>query len=153
MIDIRRFSEADAPAVAALIQRTLKISNAADYPPREIDKLVRQHTPEYIRERASWTHFYVACEDGGVVGCGAIGPNWGRSDESCLFTIFVDPDRQGRGVGRRVVETLESDEYCLRASRVHVNASITARGFYHKLGYGGADAPDGDGLFRLEKLR
>lgn len=151
MIAIRPFAEADAPTVAALIQRTLQISNAADYPPREIERLVKRHTPGYIRERASWTHFYVAWAADAVAGCGAIGPNRGRSDESCLFTIFVDPDRQGQGVGRRIVEALENDEYFLRAGRVAVHASITARGFYQKLGYVGGDAPDGDGLYYMEK--
>lgn len=43
-------------------------------------------------------------------GCGAIGPYWGKEDESSLFTIFVLTDYQGKGVGRRIVETLENDD-------------------------------------------
>ena len=154
---IRRFTETDAPAVAALVGRTLRVSNAKDYPPEDIEALVRTHSPEFILKRASWTHFYVACaEDGAIVGCGAIGPYWDREDESSLFTIFVDPDWQGRGVGRRVVEALEGDEYGLRAVRIEIPASITGCGFYRKLGYdykGGVDRPDAEKLFRLEKRR
>ena len=154
---IRRFDAADAPAVAALIVRTLRLSNAKDYPPQAIEALVRRHTPEYVLERASWTHFYVACpEHGPIAGCGAIGPYWGREDESCLFTIFVDPDWQSRGLGRKMIETLEADAYFLRAKRVEVPASITACGFYRALGYiyrDGVDKPDAEGLFRLEKRR
>ena len=153
-ITLRRFAAADAAAVASLIVRTLRISNAKDYPPEEIEALARRHTPEYMLERASWTHLYVACDGDTIVGCGAIGPYWGREDESCLFSIFVDPDRQGRGVGRRVVEALEADEFFLRARRVEVPASVTACDFYRKLGYdykNGVTSPDDEGLIRLEK--
>lgn len=155
-IIIRRLEEADAPAVAALIGRTIQISNANDYSAQDIEALVRMFTPEHVLERASWTHFYVACADGAIVGCGAIGPYWGKEDESSLFTIFVDPDWQGKGLGRRIVEALEGDEYFLRARRVEIPASITGCGFYRKLGYDykdGVDTPDAEGLYRLEKRR
>lgn len=155
--EIRRFTEADAPAVAALIGRTVQISNANDYSPQDIEALVRMHTPQYVCQRASWTHFYVAvADDGAIVGCGAIGPYWDKADESSLFSIFVDPDWQGQGLGRRIVEALERDAYFLRARRVEVPASITACGFYRRLGYDykdGVDTPDDERLFRLEKRR
>ena len=154
---IRRFERADAPAVAAMIARTFRVSNAPDYPPEEIEALCRRETPEYVAERASWTHFYVACApDGEILGCGAIGPYRGREDESCLFSIFVRPECQGRGLGTRIMETLEADPFFLRARRVEIPASITGCGFYRKLGYDykdGIDVPDEDGLYHLEKRR
>lgn len=27
---------------------------------------------------SSWTHFYVVCDNHVMVGCGAIGPYWGK---------------------------------------------------------------------------
>ena len=153
---IRRFEESDAPEVSALIVKTLKTSNAADYPPDIIESLCEKFSPEWVRERASRTHFYVAGEDGTIVGCGAVGPFWDREDESTLFNIFVLPEYQGRGIGRAIVETLERDEYFLRAKRVEIAASITALGFYKKLGYSHKDGKallDGDRLYRLEKFR
>ena len=156
-IAIRRFDEADAPALAEMIGRTIRISNAKDYSPETVEALVNVHTPEFLVRRAGWTHFYVACaEDGAIVGCGAIGPYWDSEAESSLFTIFVDPDWQGWGVGRRIIGALEADEYFLRAGRVEIPASITGCGFYRRLGYdykNGIDVPDEEGLFRLEKYR
>ncbi|MBP3887434.1 MAG: GNAT family N-acetyltransferase, partial [Cellulosilyticum sp.] len=35
-------------------------------------------------------------------------------NESSLFTIFVLPDYQGKGIGRRIIETLESDVFFMR---------------------------------------
>ena len=154
-MNIRRFEPADAGAVSELVRTTLRISNARDYP-EEVAALMALHTPEYIAERAGWTHFYVAEADGQIIGCGAIGPYWGREDESCLFTIFVHPERQGQGVGRSVIEALERDEYFLRARRVEIPASITGLPFYLKMGYqykNGNREPDEERLVRLEKYR
>ena len=153
-MNIRPFAGADAPAVSALIVETMRVSNARDYTEAEIAALVAKERPEDILERASWTHFYVAEDGGGIVGCGAIGPFWGSLTESCLFSIFVRPDRQGQGVGRAIVAALEADEYALRARRIHVNASITGLGFYRRLGYDFSDGGDRLGdekLYRLEK--
>ena len=153
---IRRFTQSDAQAVSALIRETLKISNASDYPAHMIDELVQRHTPEYVAERAAWTHFSVAEENGRILGCGAIGPYWGKTDESSLFTIFVSPAFQGKGVGRAIVGTLERDEYFLRAKRIEIPASVTGVPFYLRMGYhykNGVSEPDQEHLVRMEKYR
>ena len=75
---IRRFQREDAEEVAALIRKTIQITNAKDYSKDSIDALVRMHTAEHIMERASWTHFYVVCDENKIVGCGAIGSYWGE---------------------------------------------------------------------------
>ena len=149
---IRRFEDRDADAVSGLITETMRISNAKDYPP----ELIRGIPPGKVLERARWTHMYVVEDGGRIVGCGAIGPYWGSEEESSLFTIFVLPEYQGRGIGRRIVETLEADEYALRARRIEIPASITALGFYQKMGYSfkpGYEKPDEELIYRLEKFR
>lgn len=155
-MNIRRFTEQDAKAVSELIIRTIRISNVRDYPTELMEELVRTETPEHVLQRASWTHFYVAEEEGKIIGCGAIGPYWGKEDESSLFTIFVDPDCQGKGVGRAIVGTLEQDEFALRARRIEIPASITGLPFYQKMGYSfkdGKNEIDEEHLYRLEKYR
>ena len=153
---IRRFCEADSEQVSAMIIQTLKTSNSKDYSAETISALEKKMQPSGVLERASWTHFYVAEEGGDIIGCGAIGPYWGSETESSLFNIFVLPECQGKGVGRKIIETLERDEFFLRAKRVEVPASITGVGFYRKLGYeykNGIDRPDEERLYRLEKNR
>lgn len=154
--NIRRFQEADAREVSILIIKTLRTTNIKDYSKEYIEKDVQAFNPEDVIKRASWTHFYVVCEGTAIVGCGAIGPYWGKEDESSLFNIFVLPEYQGRGIGRKIIETLEQDEFFLRAKRIEVPASITACKFYQKMGYcyknGKADI-DEEQLFRMEKFR
>ena len=153
---IRRFEEKDAQAVSDLIARTLRATNSKDYSMEYLENDIAHLQPADILRRARGQHFYVAEEDGRIVGCGAIGSYWGKTDESSLFTIFVLPEYQGRGIGRKIIETLERDEYFLRARRVEIPASITGTPFYLKMGYSyknGVTEPDEEGLLRLEKWR
>ena len=155
-MNIRRFEEKDAQEVSALIARTLRTTNIKDYSPEFIENEVKVLTPEYIAWRASWTHFYVVCDGETIIGCGAIGPYWGSETESSLFTIFVLPEHQGRGIGRKIIQMLEQDEFALRARRIEIPASVTARDFYRKMGYdykNGVDRTDEEQLYRLEKFR
>ena len=153
---VRRFQYNDAVEVSSLIIKTLRTTNAKDYSAEYIENDVKAFSPKGVIERAGWTHFYVVCDKECIVGCGAIGPYWGKEDESSLFNIFVLPEYQGKGVGRTIIETLESDEYFLRVKRVEIPASITACEFYKKMGYSyknGIDVIDEEQLFRLEKFR
>lgn len=155
-MNIRRFKEEEANEVSDLIRNTIRFSNTKDYPLELMNLLIETETPEHVLERASWTHFYVAEDEGKIVGCGAIGPFWGKEDESGLFTIFVHPEYQRKGVGRAIIETLEKDEYFLRAKRIEIPASITGVPFYLKMGYhfkNGIKEPDDEHLIRMEKNR
>lgn len=155
-MEIRLFKESDACEVSALIANALRTTNIKDYSREYIENDVKKLSPERLIKRASWLHFYVFIKDGKIVGCGGIGPYYDSCDESSLFTIFVLPEYQGQGIGRKIIETLESDEYFLRAKRVEIPASITACQFYLKMGYGykpGGDKVDSEGLYRLEKWR
>lgn len=156
MMNIRQFEPSDAHAVSELIRNTIKISNTKDYPKELMDALINVETPEHVLERASWTHFYVVEDQEKIIGCGAIGPYWGKEDESSLFTIFVSPEYQGKGVGRAIIDTLEKDEYFLRAKRIEIPASITGVPFYLKMGYhfkNGISEPDEEHLIRMEKIQ
>ncbi len=155
-MNIRRFKESDAEEVSALVIKTVRISNAKDYTAELMEEVVNSMQPQNILERASWTHFYVVEDDGQIIGCGAIGPYWGKEDESSLFTIFVLPEYQGKGVGSLIMNTLEKDEYFLRAKRIEIPASITACQFYRKFGYdykNGIAEIDDEHVYRLEKFR
>ena len=155
-MNIRRFRPEDAEETAQVIVRALKISNSKDYPPEYIEYNVATHTPEILLKRAEEGHMYVACDGSRVIGCGTIAPYWGSETESILLTIFVLPEYQGKGVGRAIIETLEQDEYFLRAERVEIPASITGVEFYKKMGYGyknGVEELEDGVMYRLEKFR
>lgn len=153
---IRRFRNEDSTELAEVIAKTLRTTNSKDYPSEYIEKDINFLTDDKLVERSKQINMYVVCESGKIVGCGGIGSYWGRKDESSLFTIFVLPEYQGRGIGRKILETLEHDEYFLRAKRIEIPSSITAVEFYRKFGYeykDGVSEIDDELLYRLEKFR
>jgi len=155
-MEIRRFRPEDAQETAQVVITTLRVSNSKDYPPEYIDYNVASHSPEVLLKRAEEGHMYVVCDGSRIVGCGAIAPYWGSETESILLTIFVLPEYQGKGVGRLIIETLEQDEYFLRADRIEIPASITGVEFYKKMGYGyknGVEELEDGVMYRLEKFR
>lgn len=90
-----------------------------------------------------------------ISAVGSIGAYWGKKDASSLFNIFVSPEYQGQGIGKRLIQLLEQDEYFKRAKRIEIPASITGLGFYQKMGYSfknGNATLDKEQLYRLEKF-
>lgn len=155
-MNIRRFKNEDSAELVDVIAKTLRTSNTKDYSAEFIENYIISLSAEKLIERSSWRNYYVACDDDKIIGCGGIGPYWGKEDESSLFTIFVLPEYQGKGIGRKIIETLEQDEYFLRAKRIEIPSSITAVEFYRKMGYdykNGIAELDEEQLYRLEKFR
>lgn len=152
---IRKFQDRDSINVSKLMEKTLKTTNKNDYSHEYLDDLIKSLSPESIVKRANSMNFYVIEDSNKIVASGAIGPFKNRKDESALFSVFVLPNYQKMGLGRKIIETLEKDELFLSSKRVEVPASITAVDFYIKFGYkykNGIRKIDNLGLIRLEKF-
>jgi len=157
MYRVRRFLNTDAEVVAQLIAKTMRITNIKDYSIEFIEKDLQSLKANDLIERAKQFHCYVIenSDNSAIIGVGSIGPFWDSKTESSLFNIFIDPEYQGHGLGKMIINTLEMDEYFLRASRIEIPASKTALPFYQKMGYdfkNGIDEIDSEELYRLEKF-
>lgn len=66
--------------------------------------------------------FVVARDDGEAIGCGALR----RLDETCgeVKRIYVVPEVRGRGVGRQILDRLESEAAGLGISRLVLETGI-----------------------------
>ena len=147
--------ENDFEELSKMIQETCRISFKNFYPNEWIEYTISRQTIERLKDKANKLSFYVAKEQNEIVGCGAIGDYYGKEDESCLFSFFVKPTSQGRGVGKAIMTILEKDNYFVRAKKIYVPSSIPALPFYKKMGY---DFKEGkmifeDGSFLLEKTK
>lgn len=155
-VEARRFEDEDAEGVHSLIIRNFKEVNIKDYGEKAIDELVKTHDVDWVRQVASFAHMYVFLHEDKIVGVGSISSFWGSKTESILLTVFVLPEYHGKGIGRKIIQTLEQDGLFLRADRIEIPASITGAEFYRKLGYdykNGIKELDGEGHYRLEKFR
>ncbi len=126
-IQIRSYCTEDAEQVAEIIQRCLRQVNSRDYPPQVIDKLCAHYSTERFTKLSGSRQIYVAEADA-VVGTVS-------RDGNKVYTMFVDPNCAGNGIGRRLMQHLEhlasEDGY----DYVEAGASITAHDFYLSLSY------------------
>lgn len=158
MIDVRKFIDGDEFDISKIIAKDLAKENIKDYKKEDIDNLINTLNPSFIKKRAEIFHGYVVTDNDRIIGVGMIGPYWNSETESSFFTIFIDPEYKGKGIGRKIIETLENDIYYKRAERVEIPASITGLDFYRHFGFGfkitdevNGNIVDSEGEYRLEK--
>jgi GNAT superfamily N-acetyltransferase len=125
---IRPFRPADAPRVAEIIHRCLREVNARDYPAEIIERMCAHFTAAEMITLAGGREIYVAESASIVVGTVSRAGNK-------VFTMFVDPDRAGQGIGRQLMGHLEAAAAADGHDHVETGASIAAHDFYRKLGY------------------
>ena len=155
-IRVRRFKEEDAEEVKNLIVKNFLEVNSKDYGIAAMEELAKIYDVERVLDIASYAHMYVFEWHEKIVGTGAISSFWGSETESILLTIFVLPEFHGKGIGRKIINTLEQDEFYVRANRIEIPASITATEFYRKYGYdykNGIKEMDEEQHYRLEKFK
>ena len=155
-VKARRFQTEDAEEVKNLIVRNFLEVNSQDYGIDAMQKLAEVYGVEKVLQIASYAHMYVFELENQIVGVGSISSFWGSETESILLTIFVLPELHGKGIGRIIIQTLEQDEFFIRANRIEIPASITATEFYRKFGYdykNGIKELDEEYHYRLEKFK
>ena len=125
---IRSMEERDLQRVSALIQNTLLVSNLSDYDLEVIGNLLQAFAPERLRALAGKRSIYLYEQEDAVVG--VIGLEGGR-----VYNFFVAPDRQGSGIGARLLEFVEQQARSRGRRLLAVDSSLTAVSFYSSRGY------------------
>lgn len=136
MIEIRRFRKEDARLVSKAICRSLIEVNSRDYEKHEIEEYVKGFTPETIKKMDERLDVFVAEVDKEVVGTASLGVfEEGEKRSWTVFTVFVDPDYHGKGVGKKLMEGIEELAISRGVEELIVPSGLTAYGFYTGLGY------------------
>ena len=126
--EIRRALAPDAEEISRVIVRALHETNRRDYPAHVITAIVENFSPERVAEKLATRRGYVAIVDRAVVGTASL-------DGRIIRSVYVDPTYQGKGVGVQLMEVLEGLAREQAVSTLTVPSSITAEGFYRKLGF------------------
>ncbi len=137
----------DAAAISTLVQRTVRISNGKDYPANSIELIVANFAADKVGERMAERDVFVCQQGDRVVGTIALGGDR-------LRTLFVDPDLQHTGIGARLVDHLEAHARKGGVRELTLSSSLTARGFYERMGYRliALEEHDGVSTFLMGKL-
>src|SRR5437764_15485528 len=118
----------DAAAISMLVRRTVQISNRRDYPGEAVALIVTNFAADKVAGRMRERDTFVALAGADIVGTIALGGDR-------LRTLFVSPELQRSGVGARLVAHLEAHARHGGVAELKLSSSLTARGFYERLGY------------------
>lgn len=127
-ITIRSALEDDADAISGIILQALRETNAKDYTVEIIERIGRSFSPEAVRELIGKRTVFVAVDGNRIVGTASL-------DGSVVRTVFVAPDVQARGIGKVLMGEVERTARGRNIQALTVPSSITAEGFYAKLGF------------------
>lgn len=132
MIDLRRATVEDAPAVADVFLESFHATYA--FPLAHPDDEVRG----WVRDRLIPDHeVWVATERHGVVALLALAPGW-------VEQLYVAPDRLGQGIGGRLIAIAqERQPDLLQLWTFQINER--ARRFYERHGFVEVELTDGSG--------
>ncbi|HAE48953.1 MAG: GNAT family N-acetyltransferase [Tistrella sp.] len=125
---IRQAGTGDAEAISAVILRALRETNAADYTSEIISAVAAGFSPEAITRLMAGRRVLVAVYADDVVGTASL-------DGAVVRSVFVSPDCQRRGIGMALMAAIEALARAVASPRLLVPSSVTAEGFYARLGF------------------
>ncbi|MFJ6322741.1 MULTISPECIES: GNAT family N-acetyltransferase [unclassified Rhizobium] len=126
--EIRLAREGDAEAISLVIVDALRRTNARDYSPAIIDRVVENFSPAAVRSLLRSRMVFVAAEGGVVFGAGSL-------DGAVVRSVFVSPSAQKLGIGSRLMTAIIGAAQAQGVKTLTVPSSVTAQGFYARLGF------------------
>src|SRR3989344_2617484 len=127
-IRIRKLRKEDATEVSNIIRRCLREVNSKDYPKKAITSLCNFFTPDLIIKNLGDRTIYVAVEDDKVIGTASL-----KGDK--VFTVFVNPDYHGIGVGSKLMDKVEELGKDKKYKTLKVPSGLSSVEFYKHRGY------------------
>ncbi len=117
-----------AEGIGRVVRDAIGRVNAKDYPPAEIDRLLRKFSTQKVCALLKKRQTLVALHGERVVGTAAI-----QGTE--VKSVFVSPDWHREGIGSSLVCELERIAASRGIETLEVSSSLSAVPFYLALGY------------------
>jgi GNAT superfamily N-acetyltransferase len=132
MVTLRDATPADAAAMARIQSEALRTRGSEQYTDEQLSYLAPKPDATVIPDEEFEDDACrpVVAEREAVVGWGSV-----HLDPGVLAATFVDPEHAGQGIGRQIVEHLETLAREAGVETLTVHASLNAVGFYETLGF------------------
>ncbi|MGF3026392.1 GNAT family N-acetyltransferase [Methylobacterium aquaticum] len=125
---IRMATTDDAAEISRVVLSALHESNARDYGPETIARVAFGFVPDGIAGMIATRQVFVAVEAGRIIGTAS-------RDGAAVRAVFVAPEVQGRGIGRRLMAEVDRAARTAGIATLTLQSSLTAVGFYAQLGF------------------
>lgn len=125
---VRKFRKEDAQKASNIIKRGFEISNAPFYKKGSIAEQVEANSPKNLVEKTKNVQYFVAVEKDQILGIGGY-------DTKKVHTLFVDPEHQGKGIGKKIIERILSEAKKDGIKNLDSWSTFQAEKFYIKAGF------------------
>lgn len=130
MLNIRQARQEDCQSIITVHVNAVTGIQSALYTPEEIQAWAVPKKPESYVESILSKEFFVAEEDGVIVGFGVLNP-----ENAEVEAVYVIPRAGRRGIGLEILWKLEERARLLGLAELRLNASLNAVPFYTRAGY------------------
>ncbi len=130
MLVIRRATPEDNDSIGRIHVRAIKEICASHYAPEEIEAWAKPRRPDYYVESIRSKEFYVAEENGNIIGFGTLNQASGEVE-----AVYIVPEVVRGGIGQKILCKLEERARDLGLKSLHLNSSLNAVPFYQRSGY------------------
>lgn len=129
-IIIRTISENDYPNVIQVIKKSNSESLGKIYPNELIQEFLKKYDLENFKKKAQTIQYFVAEDTESKSILGVIGLKHNE-----LRTFFVDPDFQGKGIGRKLYDFLEHEARKVGLHELILEGSPLGEPIYEHFGF------------------
>jgi putative acetyltransferase len=130
MVTVRRARPEDGDEIGRVHRSSIRELCGGHYAPEKIEVWARPRPPGHYERAILDKEFYVAEEGGEIVGFGTL------NAETCeVEAVYVGPAAAGRGVGIKILLTLEGRARELGLEGLRLDSSLNAVGFYERAGF------------------
>lgn len=155
MLKIQEYEEKYVNEISNLIIQDLINVNSKDYGMERVEEMAQDFTVEKLQKAFNnRKKVFIALLDEKVVGTAGLEKSWYSDDEYWILTVFVKPENHGQGIGSELIKKIEEYAHTLPIKKLIIPESITAHGFYYKLGYrykDGKKEPNDEDMYIMEK--
>jgi N-acetylglutamate synthase-like GNAT family acetyltransferase len=127
---IRRAEEKDCEGIWHVHTRAIRETARSHYSREEIEAWASPRQPEHYIESIRSKEFYIAEENGAVIGFGTL-----NQEHNEIEAVYVSPDVARRGIGSAILRRLEERAQGLGLKSLKIDASLNAVPFYKSVGY------------------
>ena len=130
MFTIRRARQEDKEAIRRVHESAIRGTCASHYSREVIEIWAGGLQSEKYAKAIERYDFFVAEEDGEVVGFGELG-----RETAAIQGLYVSPEVKGRGVGWKLLSTLEERARAYGLKSLRLTSSLNAVPFYERAGF------------------